>query len=237
MKPRFLIGNTFSGNGRIISKLIRRFRIDAKCCGNNMQTIYDEIKKDQYTGIVFYMRGYNEETFDMLQKLLNENPRLRIYAILMINSDSIKEKLRLIGVRNYFETSNPPIQICATIAADIDDSEEKIYTPEIINYLYNKRIPYDLIGFNYLAVGIKKCIDNPSMVKSKMKTTKMYPAIAEACSTSAAAVERGLRKIARIAASKNITFNGMTNLTKLTAGNMVVAAAKEYIFLQNSGKI
>lgn len=235
MKPKFLIGNTFSGGGKVISNLIGRFGIDAKCCGNNMEIIHNEIKKDQYNGLIFYMKGYKENIFEILQKILNDAPQIKIYAILMINSDAIKDKLRFIGVRNYYEISNSAIEICGAVAAD-NNSVEKIYVPEIINYLYNKKIPYDLIGFNYLAVGIKKCIDNPSMTKSKMKTTKMYPAIAKACSTSSAAVERGLRKIAHIAASKNIRFNGMTNRTKLTAGNMVVAAAKEYHLLQLSGK-
>lgn len=233
MNHKFLIGNTFSGSGKVISDLINRFGFDSKCCGNNLEVIYNEIQKERYNGIIFYMRGYNEETFDLLQKMVNDNPKLRIYAIMMIRSDVIEEKLLSIGIRKCLDVTNTPIEVYSAVVMDDDLDEERIYVPEIINYLYNKKIPYDLIGFNYLAVGIKKCIEDPSIADSKMKTVKMYPAIAEACTTSYAAVERGLRKIAHIAESNKIIFNGMACFMRLTAGKMVIEATKEYSLLKN----
>ncbi len=230
MNPKFLIGNTLNGSGKNISNLISRFGFDTKCCGNSIKIICDEVQKDRYDGIIFYVRKYSEDTFGLLKKIMDDNPQLKIYAISMIRSDAVKEELLSIGIQKCLDITSTPTEIYTAIVEDHIIANERIYVPEIIDYLYNKKIPYDLIGFNYLAVGIMKCIENPSITNSKMKTTQMYPAIAKACSTSYAAVERGLRKIAKIAMLNNINFNGTEDPSpnKLTAGKMVIAAAKEY---------
>lgn len=75
----------------------------------------------------------------------------------------------------------------------------KALTPEmkkdsevlIINYLTELGVPPNLLGYEYLKVGLSKVLEKPSLIHSVTK--ELYPMIAEECNSTESRVERAIR--------------------------------------------
>lgn len=226
MKYKLLFGNNIEGTGKKLAKTFSHFGFETKYCANNIDTLEETLKGDNYNGIIFYALRITDNIYNFISKCKSIYPDIKIYPIISSNSQQIKNNLINAGAASCIVLPCTDYSICSDVINDFFSSDELIILPEIADFLFKKGFPNQIIGFYFLCCAVEYAIVNPESL-SKV-TILLYPKVAEIMNTTYKHVERALRVLAIAAFQKGVVINEEVTYRRMKTRDMIAVLAEEY---------
>ncbi|MCR5074493.1 MAG: sporulation initiation factor Spo0A C-terminal domain-containing protein [Ruminococcus sp.] len=226
MRCRILIGDRFDGIGKMLADKLFTLGFDAVCCSNSPEAVLEILENEKYDGLVYNMMTKSREVYDMLDRVSELCPQMKVYLLSYVRMSSSAVKASGLKASVFILMPSTVSSISSVIMLNRPYVCGELIMPEIAAFLAKKGFSHTVSGFDYLCIAVEECVKEPELL-SEM-TTRLYPIIAERCCTTARLAERMLRHLGELAAKDGVEFRNYRGKFPISNREMIAAVTDEF---------
>ena len=198
---KVLIGDDSAEYGVALASMLRKKGLYAFTRRKDGNVLLDAIKKDAPDVVVADLSLHNLDAAAMMKKVAQLNIKKPEFIITSaFDNDFIERQIIEAGAAYYLlkpfdaESLSSIIKALAKREITCDSTDIELLVTETIHKL---GVPAHIKGYHYLRTAILSAINSGNQISSITKT--IYPAVADAYSTTASRVERAIRHAIEVA--------------------------------------